>query len=67
MKTTVDIPDDMLEELIGNTGSHTKRDAILRAISEFNRRRRVAALAEVIGTCKDLVSGDELAKLRESG
>jgi hypothetical protein len=64
MKTTVDIPDSMLEELIGNTGSNTKRDAILQAIAEFNRRRRVAALADVIGSCEQMISFHELDSLR---
>lgn len=66
MKTTIDIPDDMLKELIDNTAAHTKREAILTAISEFNRKRKVAQLANVVGTLDEFMTGDELAGLRDA-
>ena len=65
MKTTIDIPDDTLREVLKNTGAKTKRAAILTAIDEFNRRRRLAKLTAQFGTFEGFISNDELAKLRQ--
>ena len=46
MKTTVDIPDDELREAMRHTRATTKREAIVTAIAQFNRRRRMAALVK---------------------
>jgi Arc/MetJ family transcription regulator len=64
MRTTVDIPDDELEDAMRFTGARTKRDAVVTAIREFNRRRRMAALSKRAGTCTDLMTPDELRRLR---
>jgi Bacterial antitoxin of type II TA system, VapB len=67
MKTTVDIPDRELEDAMRFTRARTKREAIVTAIAEFNRRRRMAELTKHAGTCSDLVTVDELKKLRRRG
>ena len=67
MKTTVDIPDKMLQELISNTAAHTKREAILTAIEEYNQKRRIALLADLVGTFNQFVSSGELAASRGTG
>jgi hypothetical protein len=46
MKTTVDIPDEELEAVMRFTQAATKREAIVTAIADYNRRRRMAALVE---------------------
>ena len=66
MKTTVDIPDDMLGELLENTEARTKRDAILTAIEEYNRKKKIAALADVVGTFDQFMTADELNQSRGS-
>ena len=66
MKTTVDIPDDMLGELIENTEARTKREAILTAIEEYNRKKKIAALADVVGTFDQFMTADELERSRGS-
>ena len=60
MKTTVDIPDKDLEDAMRFTEAKTKREAIVTAIQEFNRRKRVAELSKHAGTCKELWSVEEL-------
>ena len=65
MKTTIDIPSDILQEVLANTGAKTKREAILTAVVEFNRRRRLAKLANRFGSFEGFISNDELTKLRE--
>ena len=67
MKTTVDIPDDMLVELIEHTEARTKREAILTAIEEYNRKKKIAALADVVGTFEQFMTADELSRSRDSG
>ena len=64
MKTTVDIPENELSDAIRFTGAKTKRGAVVTAIAEFNRRRRVAELADYAGTCPDLLTADELRDQR---
>jgi putative antitoxin of VapBC-like toxin-antitoxin system len=67
MKTTVDIPDEELEEVVRHTRARTKRDAIVTAISDFNRRKRLEKLADQFGTFDNVMSLEELLRLRESG
>ncbi len=67
MKTTIDIPDSMLEELIHNTAARTKREAILTAIDDYNRKIKIARLADVVGTFEDFLTIDELDRSRNTG
>ncbi len=67
MKTTVDIPDDDLADAMRFTRAKTKRQAIVTAIQEFNRRKRMAELIKHAGTCKDLISVEELSQQRRKG
>ncbi len=64
MKTTVDIPDGELEDAMRFTRARTKREAIVTAITEFNRRRRMAELAKRAGTCPDLMTIEDLQQMR---
>ena len=66
MKTTVDIPQDMLVELIEHTEARTKREAILTAIEEYNRKKKIAALADVVGTFEQFMTADELSQSRDT-
>ena len=65
MKTTIDIPDKELKEAIRYTGAKTKRDAVVYAIKDFNRRRRLAELAKVLSTFKDFMTQEDLKVMRE--
>ena len=65
MKTTVDIPDEVLKELIKNSKTKVKKDAILCAVQEFNQRRKLERLATQLGTFADLISKQELLRLRK--
>jgi hypothetical protein len=67
MKTTVDIPESELQDVIRFTRARTKREAIVTAITDFNRRRRMAELARRAGSCPDLVTADEMQRLRRRG
>jgi len=46
MRTTVDIPDETLKDAMRFTKAKTKREAIVKILEEFNRRRRMAELVK---------------------
>jgi len=64
MKTTVDIPEKELEEALRHTGAKTKREAVVIALSELNRRRRLQKLVERFGTLDDFMSQEDLRRMR---
>ena len=64
MKTTVDIPDDELKDVMRFTRAVTKREAIVTAIADYNRRRRMAALLDHAGQAESLITPDELQTQR---
>ena len=64
MKTTIDIPETELREAMKFTNARTKREAVVTALVDYNRRMRMAALARYAGTCTDLMSPEELQALR---
>jgi hypothetical protein len=67
VKTTIDIPDASLREAIKHTGAKTKRAAVVTAVDEFNRRRRLEALAERLhGSCPNFMTQEDLRQTRQS-
>lgn len=64
MKTTIDIPEGELSDAMRFTRATTKREAVVTAIVDFNRRRRMEALVKHAGTCPDLMTVDELQAQR---
>lgn len=65
MKTTIDIPAEQLEEAIRHTGAQTKREAVVTALADFNRRRRLVALVERFGAFDNFMSQKELSRMRD--
>ncbi len=51
MKTTIDIPEAELKDAMRFLGAKTKREAVVTALQEFNRKRRMATLVEHSDTC----------------
>mgnify|MGYP006446544333 FL=1 len=66
MKTSLDIPENELKDAMRFTKSNSKREAIVRAIADFNRRQRLKALAHKLGTFEGFSSHEELQALREA-
>jgi Arc/MetJ family transcription regulator len=50
MKTTIDIPENELRDAMRFTRASTKREAVVKVLEEFNRRRRMAELVKYAGT-----------------
>jgi len=65
MKTTVEIPDVELRDLVKFTRAKTKREAIVTAITDFNRRRRMSALVKHSGTFRSLPTNEQIEALEE--
>ncbi len=63
MKTTVEIPDVELRDLLQFTRAKTKREAIVTAITDFNRRRRMAGLLKHSGTFRSLPTNEAIEAL----
>lgn len=64
VKTTVDIPEEALEEAMRLTKAKTKKQAIVTAIIEFNRRRKLDWIRSQLGTFEDVFTQDELQQMR---
>ena len=56
----------MLKEAMEITGTKTKREAVVTAVADFNRRARMAALVRHLGTCDNLISPVNLDRLRDT-
>jgi hypothetical protein len=67
MKTTIDIPEKALREVMRHTGAATKREAVMTAIDDYNRRKRLTAIAKTFGTFRDFMTQAELQQLRRQG
>lgn len=64
MKTTVNIPENELRDAIRFSGAKTKREAVVTAITDFNRRHRMAELVRHAGTCDSLITVEQLQQQR---
>ena len=49
------------------TKARTKREAVVTAVDEFNRRWRMAELVKHAGTCDGFVSAGQVKSLRRKG
>ena len=66
MKTVLDIPEKELKQAIKNAGVKNKDEAVLMAVREFNRRRRLSGLAARLkGSLPGYMGHPELKVLRE--
>jgi Arc/MetJ family transcription regulator len=66
MKTTVDIPEKVLAEAMRHARAKTKREAIVTAIEDYNRRKRMAALVKYSGSSDTLLSNAEIERLEKT-
>jgi len=66
MKTTIDIPDRILNEVMRYTRAKTKRDAVVTALEKFNRMQRLRELNEKLkGKFTDFMTQEDLKVMRE--
>jgi hypothetical protein len=65
MKTSLDIPDEALRDVIKFTKAKTKRDAVVTAVMDYNRRKRAEKLVKHFGTFDSLMTNEEIEALEE--
>ena len=65
MKTTLDIPETLMNAALAASPVKTKRAVVVRALEDFIRRAEMAALAEELGHSTTFMTPEELKGLRE--
>lgn len=65
MKTTIDIPDKELRDIMKHTRAKTKREAVVTAVSEYNRRCRVEKILGFLGKMDGIMTQEDLQRMRE--
>ena len=65
MKTTIDIPENELKDALNFTLAKTKREAVVTALVDFNRRQRLKKMAQKLGTFEHFMTIGELMQMRE--
>ena len=72
MRATLSIPDDLIEDLVKETGAKTKTQAITRAIEDYLKKRRLEKLLSLQGKL-DLednwkeIEAQEIKELQRNG
>lgn len=67
MKTTIDIPEDVLKEAARHTGAKTKREAVVTAVGRFNRLKRLEKMnARVRGQFREFMTQADLKAMRQA-
>ena len=66
MKTTIDIPEKELKDAMRFARATTKREAVVTALRDFNRRKRIAALTKHFGASDTFITHADLLKLRRA-
>jgi Arc/MetJ family transcription regulator len=64
MKTTVDIPENVMKDALRLTRAKTKRDAVVGAMQEYIRREKLAKLVKHLGTFDTFMTQEELTDMR---
>lgn len=47
------------------TGAKTKREAVVNALEDYNRRHRLARLSEILGSFEEFMTQEELQRMRK--
>ncbi len=63
MKTTLDIPENELMDAMRFAKAKTKREAIVTAVMDYNRRKRMAELVAYSGVSTTFMCNEDLEAL----
>ena len=64
MRSTMDLPEDLIEEAKRLTGLRTKRAVVVRALDELVRRERLERFRARLGSIDFDLTQDELEAMR---
>ena len=65
MKTTLDIPEEKFVTVQNLYGLRTKREAVIFALDELERRYKIERLVDQLGTFSDFMTQDDLRAMRD--
>lgn len=66
MKTSLNIPDSDIKELMKKFPDMTRTEAIVHAVREYNRHQKMKRLGDKLGTFSNLISLSQLKQLRKA-
>jgi Arc/MetJ family transcription regulator len=65
MRTTIDIENDLIHEVMKKAGVKTKKDAIVTALKDYLRYKKIEELKGLIGNYEDFdLTLNDLKKMR---
>lgn len=65
MRTTIDIENNLIHEVMKKAGVKTKKDAIVTALRDYLRYKKIEELKGLIGNYEDFdLTLDDLKKMR---
>lgn len=64
MRTTIDIPEDMMQEARRFADTKTKRETVLKGLEEIIKQGRRRELIERLGTFKIDMTREEIKRMR---
>ena len=67
MKTTLNIPEARLQELMSSGEFSSKKEAVNTAIEAYLQERRIDRLLKAGGASEDFMTRKELEKIRDDG
>jgi Arc/MetJ family transcription regulator len=66
MRTTIDINEDLIHDVMKKAGVKTKKDAIVTALKDYLKRKKVEELKGLIGNYESFdLTLDDLKKMRD--
>lgn len=65
MKTTIDIPEKLMEEAMVYAGTRTKRETVIVALQKYNRKAALKKLVSNMGDSTTFMTPESLHKLRQ--
>ena len=65
MKTSIDIPEDILVDIKKYSKSVCKKEAIITALTEYIQKRKMAEVCSLKGSMNTIITHKELTRLRE--
>lgn len=60
MRTTLDLPKDLLDRTVALSGAKTKREAVRRALVDYTRRKAIDDIRALRGKIEFSVTAEEL-------
>ncbi len=66
MRTTIDVNEDLINDVMKKAGVRTKKDAIVTALKDYLRHKKVEELKGLIGNYESFdLTLDDLKKMRD--